>query len=338
MIEAAVENSLNRLVSLEGPLLVAVSGGLDSSVLLQVLSTLAQKRGFACVAGHVNHGLRGDESEADEVSVRTLAQQLGVGVRVAHIDPASQREGHVSRTRPTLQEAARRLRYEALRKLAGEAGARHIATAHHQDDQAETLLMRLFRGSGPDGLGGIPETSPDGMVLRPLLDVTREQIRLHAEAHGLCWREDSSNNDLRYTRNRVRAEWIPRLSEAFNPQLVRKLAEQAESQRRDAEWIEGLVAEVAQGLLIVRPEQDAVELGKAGWDAFPEALARRLVQRAVREAGAGRDLTRVHLTRVLAFLRSAPDARNGAFIELPGSLRLVRERERYLLTRMIPAG
>ncbi|HKJ23747.1 MAG TPA: tRNA lysidine(34) synthetase TilS, partial [Myxococcota bacterium] len=180
----AVEAALEAQGTRDGGLLVAVSGGVDSVVLAHALGTLRGRLGLDLSLGHVNHGLRGAESDADQASVEALAAKLGVPFAARRVDPAALRVGGPSRDRPTLQEAARRVRYDALREMADAAGARWIATAHTADDQAETLLMRLLRGSGPDGLGGIPERSPDGRILRPLLGVCREDVLAHAAAAG----------------------------------------------------------------------------------------------------------------------------------------------------------
>jgi tRNA(Ile)-lysidine synthase len=218
------------------------------------------------------------------------------------------------------------VRAEALDRMRSQCGAAHVATGHNADDQAETVLMRFLRGCSPDALGGIPEISPDGRLVRPLLQVSRASIVSYAEAHRLRWREDSSNRDSRYTRNRLRREWLPGLTEAFNPQLLRTIANLAESHRRDSEWMELLVAEEAEKRF--RALDGGLRIASEGWDAMPEALARRLVRRAVVELGGGRDLSRVHLERMLAFLRSG---RPGREIELPGGLRLTRESGGYRL-------
>ena len=223
-------------------LLVAVSGGIDSVVLAHALAARAPRGGRAVALGHVDHGLRGEASAADAAFVARLAGKLGVPGAGRRVDPATLREGGSSRDRPTLQEAARALRYEALDEMARELGASAIATAHNADDQAETLLPRLLRGTGPDGLGGIPEASPDGRILRPLLGVSRAEIEAFARAHAIAWREDASNQADGYTRNRLRHHWLPGLAGEFNPRLLRSLGELAEALRRDAEWIEGEVA------------------------------------------------------------------------------------------------
>ncbi len=146
---------------------VAVSGGVDSTALAWALAELAPRDRIALSIVHVNHSLRGTESDADEALVRELAAKLGVGFATKRVAPRMLREGaDSSRSRPTVQEAARRLRDRALRGMARDLGAQRIATAHTADDQAETVLLRLLRGSGPAGLGGIAPRSADGVVVR----------------------------------------------------------------------------------------------------------------------------------------------------------------------------
>jgi tRNA(Ile)-lysidine synthase len=210
--------------------------------------------------------------------------------------------------------------------MAAEAGCPKLATAHNADDQAETVLLRLLRGSGPDGLGGIPVQSPDGVVIRPLLRVSRRQIESYAAERAFSWREDRSNAKCDYARNRLRLRWLPGLTEDFNPQLLRAIGDLAEAQSRDSEWIAALVEQEAAVRFF--PEADGLRVRAEGWDLLPEALARRLARWGLRECGAARDATRVHLERMLSFLRSG---RTGSHIELPGGLRLERDREGFWL-------
>ena len=293
--------------------------------------------------GHVEHGLRGADSLADAAFVEAQARARGCAFGLERVDVRGARSGGPSRTRPTLQEAARALRYDALRRIAARLGAARVATAHTLDDQAETLLLRLLRGCAPDALGGIPERSPDGAVVRPLLGATREAVRGYACARGLAWREDASNASPVYARNRVRHELLPRLAAEFNPRLLRALANLAEASCRDAEWIRSVVDGLAQQRFERATTGDdgepCIRIDPKGWDeaALPDALARRLVARAFDELGAGRERTRAHVSRVLDFLRRAPDAQIGRCIELPCGLRLVRAAHACEL-RGAPAG
>jgi len=311
--------------------LVAVSGGLDSIALVHALLEIAGENDLKLSIGHVNHGLRGEESEADQASVMELANRLGVPAFGRRVEPGRLRVGRSSRERPTLQEAARTLRYRALREMAVEAGCEHIATAHNADDQAETVLLRVFRGSGPDGLGGIPERSADGVVVRPLLRVSRAQIEAFASERGFSWREDRSNRSVAYARNRLRLRWLPGLAGDFNDQLLMAVGNLAEAQRRDSEWIGSLVEREAA--LRFTPEGCWLRTRADDWHELPEALARRLARWGLRRCGGERDATRVHLERMLGFLRTA---RSGARLELPGGTRLERDRAGFRLGPIEP--
>jgi tRNA(Ile)-lysidine synthase len=305
-------------------ILAAVSGGLDSTVLVHGLAALRDELDLDLGVAHVNHGLRGQESDGDERAVEALAAKLGLRFTVEHVTPDELKRGEPSRSRPTTQEAARSLRRDALERVRRELGFDHLATAHHADDQVETVLLRLLRGCGPDGLGGIAEQSRDGVVIRPLLGVSRDALESFAVSAGLEWREDESNEDLRYTRNRLRRTTLPGLARDFNPGLRRAVSNLAEAARRDAEWMDALVGVEARSLFD-RRSPTALAIDAEGWRDRPEAMARRLVKRAWIEMGGGRDVSRAHLLRVLRFLREGRDARAGAAIELPGGLRLRRE-------------
>lgn len=331
----ALEAGARRLGLPGRGVLIAVSGGVDSTALLHGLVALAPRLGLRLAAGHVNHGLRGAESDGDEAFMAELAARLAVPLRVRRVAPNRLREGTCSRERPTLQEACRRLRYEALGDLAAQLDADHVATAHTADDQAETVLLRVLRGSGGDGLAGIPERSPDGRVVRPLLGVSRAQILAYASRERLRWREDPSNRSAAYARSRLRERWLPGLTSDFNPGLLRTLGRLAEAQRRDAEWMESLVEREAEKRF--RSEGGALWIDPDGWAALPEALARRLARRALRGAGIARDVSNIHLVRVVQFLREAAP---GRAIELPGHLVLARERGGFRLggREVLPRG
>jgi len=319
MLLRILDEAIRRLEIGGLHLLVAVSGGVDSTALLHGLRALASRHGLELSVGHVNHGLRGAESEADEALVRELAHGLGLALCAERVAPETLRQGTSSRARPTLQEAARALRYAALKRAAVGCGAHAIATAHTADDQAETVLMRVLRGCGPDALGGIPERSGGGDVVRPLLRASRAEVLAHARANGLRWREDASNADLRFTRSRLRHSVLPRLAADFNPRLLRAIGNLAEAQRRDSEWLESLVETEAERRLAPGPE--GVEIDCEGFESLPDALAWRLARRALVAVGLGRELSEVHLRRVLVMLRSG---RAGAAIELPGGHRVDR--------------
>jgi tRNA(Ile)-lysidine synthase len=231
-----------------GPGVVAVSGGPDSVALLRALLAL---RRAPLVLAHLNHQLRGADSDADEAFVAALharlaAEGAALALRCLRIDVAAR-----ARTeRDNLESAARRARYGWLAELAREAGAGWVATGHTADDQAETVLHRLLRGTGLKGLCGIPARralAPGVELVRPLLRVTRAQVLTFLEALGQDFRQDASNADPRFTRNRIRHELLPHLAERYNPGIALalcRLAEQAaEVQGREEVAARALLAD-----------------------------------------------------------------------------------------------
>ncbi len=193
---------------------VAVSGGVDSMVLLQVLCEL----GYTCSVAHVNHGLRGKESDGDSEFVEAHARRLGLPFRAVGVDPLG------TAGQGSLQMTARELRYAWFKELLRE-GPSYMAMGHHRDDAAETLLLHLMRGIGANGWEGIPPVTllEEGMLCRPLIAVGREQIAEYAREMGIAFREDASNTSPKYLRNRVRHELIP-LMEQMRPGTRNTLA------------------------------------------------------------------------------------------------------------------
>jgi len=331
MPRSQLRSALEALGVRGGRLLVAASGGLDSTVLLELLCELTEPLELELVVGHVNHQLRGADSDEDARWLRAKVRAAGLTFDARRVEPGRWREGLPSRDRPTLEEAARAARREALEAMASERGCRWIATAHHADDQAETVMLRILRGTGPEGLAAMAPRSPDGRWLRPLLGIERARLRAWAVSHGLEWREDASNRDRGFARNRLRLDWLPQLAESFNPQLLRTLNDLAEAQRRDLEWIETLVEQAAVQWIEVGLSGVVVPID--GWATLPEALARRLVRRVLIELGLGRSLSRVHLERVLELLRRGRAVGRDKELELPRGIRLRRVGDAFVLRR-----
>ncbi len=203
-----------RMLESGEPVWVAVSGGVDSMVLLYVLREL----GHPCQVAHVDHGLRGAESEADRHFVEEQAKLLGLPFRSVRVNPKAAAEGI------SIQMAARELRYSRFKELLRE-GPANIALGHHRDDVVETLMLNLLRGIGAHGWSGIPPVTKleEGRICRPMLAVDRERISAYASANNIPFREDASNTDPHYLRNRVRADLLP-LMEAMRPGARRTLA------------------------------------------------------------------------------------------------------------------
>jgi len=210
---------------------VAVSGGPDSVALLAALAGLAPQWRCRLAVLHVNHGLRGRESGEDARFVRRLALQYGLAFRATKLDL-----GKPSKSRPIVsEELLRGKRYAAIERLARESGATAVALGHHRDDLAETVLMHLLRGSGPAGLGGFAPKSQLGRMtyVRPLYDCTRAEVLEFLQRRRLRWREDRTNRDTRWLRNRIRHELLPTLEREYNPRLRDLLADNARWFRAD---------------------------------------------------------------------------------------------------------
>ncbi len=258
---------------------IAVSGGPDSVALARALVHWhRQGRIGPLLFAHLNHQLRGAESDADEVFVQDLARQLGVPCRTHRHDVAA-----LARRRGgNLESCGRQVRYDWLTQVAREEDAAWIATGHTADDQAQTVLFRLLRGTGLQGLGGIParrELAASLVLLRPLLQVTRAEVLTFLEELQQPYRQDSSNRNLDLTRNRLRLELLPHLAEHYNPAIVSvlcRLAEQAQHvQTRIAAEVEALLREVelprAGGLVIITI---------ARLSGVPRYLVREVLRRA----------------------------------------------------------
>jgi len=299
--------------------LVAVSGGSDSVALLALLHDAAPGLGIDLHVAHLNHGWRGRAAARDAAFVERLARRLGIPCTLGAADPAAPPATPPGERRQSSREArARTERLAFLRSTATAAGAGRIALGHTVDDQAESFLMRLLRGSGARGLSG---TWPvvDGLFIRPLLGLHRRDLRAWLGARGLRWREDATNRDLTLTRNRVRRRLIPFLEREFSPAAVALIARAADLLRAE----ESLLSTMAQGTYdwVARKGPDGVALEAASLESLPLPFRRRLVRLAVRDArGHLRGITARHVEAVLT-LTHGPGA---AALDLPGGLRASR--------------
>ena len=215
-----------------GVILCAVSGGRDSICLLDYLHTLGQERGFTAAAGHLNHLMR-PTAQRDEDFVRSFCARRGIPFYTERADVYAL----CGTWGLTVEETGRRARYEFLQRTAEAIGAEKIATAHHQNDLAETVLLQLLRGTGPQGLTGIPPVR--GNIVRPLLDTPRRDIERYIAEHELAYVTDETNGDTAYARNRLRLEIWPEL-EGINPRAAEHIACTADILRREDAYLDAL--------------------------------------------------------------------------------------------------
>ena len=286
-----------------GTLLCAVSGGRDSVCLLHYLVSVAPQRGFSVAAAHLNHQMR-PEAQRDEDFVRDLCRKLDIPfyTEAAPVYEMAERWGL------GVEETGRRLRYEFLFRTADAIGAQRIATAHHAQDQAETVLLNLLRGTGPEGLGGIPPVR--GRIVRPLLQTSRAEIEDYLQAHHLSHVEDSTNEDTRYARNRLRRELWPQLA-AINPALERAIGRTAEIVRGENAYLDALAAE--------RLPAAGAAVETAALLAAPEPLRPRMARLLLDRMPTGKkDVGAVHIEAMLALAESGSGT-----LDLPENMRAV---------------
>lgn len=301
-------------IGTDASLIVAVSGGADSVALLDALLRLRKHNQAprTILSAHLNHQLRGEESDGDENFVREMAAALNVKMIVDRIAVGARAQAE----RQNLEGMARRLRYEFLTQSAEEWGAQFVCTAHTQDDQAETVLMRLLRGSGTDGLRGIHSIRPLSKtvkLIRPLLSVSRTEVIEHCNHYKLEFRSDSSNFLPDFTRNRIRHELMPLLL-SFNPRADEALARMAELLAGDQDFLDqiaaGVLAEVRLG-----PDLDARLLRKQ-----PAAIRRRVLRLWLSEHRNG--LQRIEAIHLGAIEQMIARGHGGRTIELPDGWRV----------------
>jgi len=292
--------------------IVALSGGADSTALLRLLASLPDLP-LDLVAAHLNHCLRGAESDADELDVPFECRR--VDVRAVAVERGL-----------NLEDAGRRLRYDFLEDLRRSWQARAIALAHHADDQAETVLMRLLRGSGVTGLSGMAHRNGRRCV-RPLLGITRAEIEAYLIGLGQGWRDDSSNLDASFLRNRIRHELLP-LLEQYNPAVRRRLAVTAGLLADEDCLLEQLAAEAAAGDWHEVPFGMACSIEQLKTQPLP--LQRRMVRQILaRLAGSLEQFSHRHIQAILDL---AGSQRPNARVRLPRGMSAVREYGLLLLT------
>lgn len=291
-------------------LLIGLSGGADSVCLFNLLTDISAKRNLKLTAVHVHHGIRGSEADRDAGFAREMAHDRGVDFVLKHVDvPGYVREHGLSE-----EEAARRLRYEALDEVLAEVGADAIALAHHRDDQTETILMNLFRGTGPVGLMGMRPVS--GSRIRPLLFATKKEILDHLEKENITFVEDSTNFEPDHTRNRIRHELIPLMNELYNEAGSRVAA---------------IADDIACWYNFVREKTDEAraladcEKGTIPREVYlsqPEAVRIEWIREAVAEVIPGRkDVKREHYNAIRELIE---DDVSGRKIDLPSGIKAVR--------------
>jgi tRNA(Ile)-lysidine synthase len=287
---------------------VACSGGPDSVALLEALSELAPSLGIGLGVVHLNHRLRGGASDADEAFVRELAKKRGLDAHVENLDVAELAESEGR----NLEEAGRLARYAWFGRLLDEGIFDRIATGHTRSDQAETVLFRLLRGTGPEGLSAIRPVREPG-VIRPLLGVERAEVEAFLAERGVAYRVDESNADPRFARNRIRRDLIPLLERDWNPRTPQALARLAEQAAEDADYWRARLEECEARLL--RAAAGGIVFSADQVCSLEPALRRRVLRRALERVGGKGRYDYQHLEAVRRLLERPA---GGARLSLPG--------------------
>ena len=317
----------HRLILSHCPLLVAVSGGPDSVCLLHILANLKDELGIKLHVAHLNHQLRGAESEADAQYVSDLARRLDIPATIEQRDV----RGYKAQARISLEEAAREVRYTFLAQVARSIGADRAAVGHTTDDHIETILMHLIRGTGTKGLRGLqPCTewkSKTGslIIIRPLLEVSRDETAGYCHRHDLKPQIDASNLSLSPLRNRIRHQLLP-LLRSYNPRVDKALLRTAQIASDELAFLDKEIARIWDE--IAREQANTIILNKESFGQLPSALKRHLLRASIEKLlGNIRDIETRHIEQIMAALTKPAGRR----LSLPGGLIFSIDYDRYLL-------
>ncbi len=318
----------HQLVPGDRKLLVAVSGGPDSVCLLHTLVNLQKELKVKLHLAHLNHQLRGAESEADADYVADLALKLGIPATIERREV----KGYQARERLSLEEAAREVRYSFLAEVAKSIGADRVAAGHTRDDHIETILMHLIRGTGTKGLRGLqPYTewkSKTGslIIIRPLLEISHQETEDYCRQHKLRPRLDASNLSLSPLRNRVRHQLLP-LLESYNPRMAEALLRAGRIASDDIGFLDKEITRLWDD--IIHQQEKAIVLDREGFDPLPPALKRYLLRASVEKLlGSAKDIETRHIEEMMSLVTKPAGKR----LSLPQGLTFFIEYNQYRLT------
>jgi tRNA(Ile)-lysidine synthase len=319
----------HRLIKSGDRIIAAVSGGPDSMALLHILKNLSSARGFELVAAHLNHGLR-EEADAEAEFVGRYCIQWGIPYYCRKVDVAALSKME----KKSLEDAGRTARYQYFNELADKLNADRIATAHHGDDVAETVLMHLLRGSGIKGLRGILPANQ--RIIRPLLPVNKTEILAYLQEQHIEYCLDSSNDDPAYLRNRIRRQLLPYLQENYNPRIVESLQQLALLMKDENEALEEESARLWDKI-IVEQKPDLIAIDSQIFFGLPLAYQRRLILRILAElAGEGG----WELEDVQKIIRAREKTGSSRILQLKKNIRVIKTYDKMVfntnLTKISP--
>ncbi|MBI5050126.1 MAG: tRNA lysidine(34) synthetase TilS [Nitrospirae bacterium] len=328
-----VKNTISKysMLSHGDHVLIGLSGGADSVSLTLILTKLRRDFNLSLSAVYINHGLRPEETKNEESFCKALCDNLAVDFFIKTADV----EEYAKDRKLNIQEAARELRYQAYEGLSDEINASRIALGHNADDQTETVLMRLLRGSGRRGLSGIPPVR--GKIIRPLIEIERREIEdflsvnssLITHHSSLSFMIDSSNLKKDYLRNKIRLTVVPELKKQ-NPSLVKGICRVADIAREEDAYLELIVTKTLMKL-VSRKNKEAIELFLLPLETMDRAILRRVLRRAIDSVKGLKGIDFVHIEDIIRLIKSG---RSGNRLNLPEGVRAVKRYSTLLLTSM----
>lgn len=301
--------------------LIALSGGPDSVFLLHTLNNFKEELKLTLHAIYIDHGLRPDETPIEIDLCKKHCESLNLPFITKSIDVKS----FAKEKSMNIQEAARELRYKSLEETAFEIKADKIALGHTADDQAETLLMRLLRGSGPLGLSGIPPVR--GMIIRPLIDVERDEINRYLQCRSIDYIVDSSNLKREYIRNKIRLSLIPIMKE-INPNIIETLSRTASIFREEERYFEIIVGKTLMRL-VSRKSDSRIELFLSPMEFMDKVILRRVLRKAIEGTKGLRGISFFHIEDIIDLIRNG---RRGSRLYLPKGVRVIKDYSTLVLT------
>ncbi len=322
---AKIEKTARKFFSPGDSVLIGVSGGADSVALLHIMIRLAPKYSLRLGIAHINHSLRGEDSDKDEAFVSDLAQQSDLPCYIAREDVS----GYQKTRKLSLEEAGRQIRYAFFEKIRSEHRFDKIALAHHADDNAELVLMYLLRGSGVSGLSGIPPQR-SGNIVRPLLDISRCEILNFLNRHNMPYRTDDSNSDIRFLRNKIRHCLIPTLQE-YNPNISEALNRLSAILRSEDEWMQSEIDTIFDEC-VSEFQNNRILFDVSIFNHHHIAIRRRLVRRAILLLkGNTRRITFEHVESVLQLSENKSSSDKN--LHLPDRIRVEKNHNRLMFVR-----
>ncbi len=294
----------HNLIDKEDKIIVGVSGGPDSMALLHILNEIKEELGFNIYVAHINHGIRKEEADADEEFVKNICS----GLLIPFFSTKVNMDEYAKKNKLTSEEAGRAIRYSFFNKILDDIGGGKIAVAHNKNDQAETLLMRFFRGTGLEGLRGMEYRN--GNIIRPLLDISREEIEKYCLDNNIPVRIDRTNLEPIYGRNRTRLEVIPYITKNFNKGIIDILARTSRLMQMDSEFILGIVEEKYKNI-VVEESQNSIVLNIDMFKNEHYTIKSRIIRQSIEKVnGSLKGIEEKHINNIINLMNENITGKN----------------------------